>query len=130
MKGTKSLGINKSDIQLDAFADADFTAEISRKSTTGYLIRMYGIPVMWASRIQKSISKSTSEAELEALCAAAHDIKFLLELISELFKIKKPVTLYEGNISAIRHANLYANRSRKDISNYVTLKHKNMYVKA
>jgi len=117
LKGTKSMGIwftsTKSEIKLDAFADADFAAEVTRKSTTGYLIRMYGMPVMWASRLQKSISESTSEAELKALCAAAHDICFLRELTKELlYKIEGPTTLYEDNVGAIRHCNLYASRGR------------------
>lgn len=117
LKGTKFLGLRfdstKSEIKLDAYADADFAAETTRKSTTGYIIRMYGMPVMWASRLQKSISESTSEAELKALCAAAHDIRFLRELTNELlYTIREATTIYEDNVGAIRHCNLYASRGR------------------
>ena len=116
LKNTSNYGIfygKKSPTQLDAYADADYAAELQRRSTTGYLVRMYGCPIMWCSRLQRTISESTAEAELKALCEAAHDIRFLLYLTEELlYPISRPVTLYEDNVGALRHCQLYASRGR------------------
>jgi len=40
--------------------------------------------LMWCFCLQRTISESTAEAELKALCEAAHDIRFLLYLTEEL----------------------------------------------
>lgn len=110
LKGTKNLGILfsiKSQVQLDAFADADFAGETLKRSTTGYVIRMYGCPVAWKSCLQSTIAESTSEAELIALTVAAHDILFLMYLTDELlYEVERPITVYEDNIGALRHCQL------------------------
>ena len=68
---------------------------------------MYGVVVSWCSRIQKTISESTSEAELKALCEAAHEILYLYHLTKDLlYDIQLPITVYEDNVGAQRHCEL------------------------
>jgi hypothetical protein len=117
LKGNPKFGIlyscDKSETIFDAYADADFAAELGRKSTTGYVIRMFGCPIMWCSRLQKTISESTSEAELKAICEATHDILFVKYLTSELlYPIDDPIPVYEDNVGALRHCQLLAGPKR------------------
>jgi len=73
---------------------------------------MYGKPVAWCSRVQCTISESTSEAELKAVCEAVKDILFLKLLTEELlYPVVSPIPLYEDNIGALRHSQLYASRN-------------------
>ncbi len=90
---------------IDAFVDADHAADRTRKSTTGFIIRFAGTPVMWCSRLQQCIAEHTAEAEYVALNEAAHDVLFLSYLTNETLKIPIfPVTLYEDNYAALRQA--------------------------
>jgi len=74
---TKTLAIkySKKDIKNYIFARASNAAfsdnSVSRKSTKGYLFTLYGGPINWQSMKQKSVTKSSTEAELLALSHAA-----------------------------------------------------------
>ena len=47
-----------------AYADADWASDhISRKSVTGYIIKLAGGAVSWVSRKQKTVALSSTEAE-------------------------------------------------------------------
>lgn len=109
LKGTKSMGImyecQKSE-NFDVFVDADHAGDPSRKSTTGYVVRMFGCPIMWCSRKQVTIAESTGEAEYVAICEAARDILFLTRLTTEVvFPVQYPIVVYEDNIAALRKCN-------------------------
>ena len=63
-------------LQLDLFADADFSVlfasedtmdPVSVKSRTGVLLNFAGVPVCWSSNLQYDIALSTLEAEHIAL---------------------------------------------------------------
>lgn len=118
LQGTKNLGLrfscpSNTHIDAHADADADHAADLTRKSTTGYIVRMYGCPVAWCSRLQRCISENTSEAELKSVCETTHDILFLHHLTSELlYPVQLPITLYEDNVGALRHCHLSASRGR------------------
>jgi hypothetical protein len=60
---------------LDAFAcasDAAFADDLeTRKSTEGFVFKLYGGPVEWGSRKQTTVTTSSTEAELLALTNAA-----------------------------------------------------------
>jgi hypothetical protein len=52
---------------IKGYTDADFARDQdTRRSTTGYIYLYHGGPVVWASRRQKCISLSTTEAEYVA----------------------------------------------------------------
>ena len=51
-----------------AYADADWASDhISRKSVTGYIIKLAGGAVSWVSRKQKTVALSSTEAEYMCL---------------------------------------------------------------
>lgn len=65
LKGTLNMGIKFSrgeKLKIVGYADADFAGEeASRKSTSGYILKLGTTPVTWASRRQKSVALSTAE---------------------------------------------------------------------
>ena len=98
---------------VDAFADSDFSGDKMSKSTTGYIVRFFGCPVAWASRLQSCVAESSGEAENTSICAAAHDILFLVRLTEEIFgKSYFPVTLYEDSNTAIGFCTKHTSKSR------------------
>ena len=64
----KSLLYGASDA---AFAD---DAE-NRRSSHEYLFKLYGMPIDWKATRQRSVTKSTTEAELIALSAAGGEME-------------------------------------------------------
>ena len=67
----------KADI-LDCYVDADWAGDIiDRKSTTRYVIRMYGNTVYWKSKKQNIVTKSSTEAEYVALSICVSEIKLV-----------------------------------------------------
>ena len=53
-------------INIEAYADADADwagDTATRKSTSGYIIKLFGCLVLWQSRRQSSVSLSTAESE-------------------------------------------------------------------
>ncbi|XP_043504537.1 uncharacterized protein LOC122525681 [Polistes fuscatus] len=60
---------------MDCFVDADWAGDRSdRKSTTGFLIRLFGNVIYWKVRKQDSVTKSSTAAEYVALSEAVSDI--------------------------------------------------------
>jgi hypothetical protein len=74
---------------LIAYADADWAADnISRKSVTGYIVRLAKGPVSWVSRKQKTIALSSTEAEYMSLSDTARQLVWMQSLYNELgFKV-------------------------------------------
>lgn len=88
---------------LDCYVDADWAGdEVDRKSTTGYVIRLFGNVVYWKSRKQRSVTKASTFAEYVALSEAVSELKFVKELI-DVFNIKltKSINVYGDNSGAI-----------------------------
>ncbi|KAJ5736618.1 uncharacterized protein N7483_001743 [Penicillium malachiteum] len=59
------------------FSDASFADNSDRKSTSGYLFTLYGGPFDWSARKQRTVSTSTTEAELLALAAAGKQLLWI-----------------------------------------------------
>ncbi|CAG4974137.1 unnamed protein product [Colias eurytheme] len=87
---------NNADI-LDCFVDADWAGDIvDRKSTTGFVIRLFGNVIYWKSKKQSSVTKSSTFAEYVALSEAVTELNFLICLMNDVFtKVCKPVKIYE-----------------------------------
>lgn len=86
-----------------AYSDADHAGCLdTRKSTTGYLIKMGTGAVSWSSKKQASVAKSSTEAEYIAASTAGQDVIWMRTLLKELgFKVDKPSPLLMDNQSAI-----------------------------
>jgi hypothetical protein len=88
LQATASLKLtlnSKPGTSIDAYADADLGGEKdSGKSTTGYLVYVCGILVLWKSKKQTLVAQSTMEAELIASATVKKQIDWFEGLLSEL----------------------------------------------
>ena len=57
--------------ELICFCDSDYATDLDpRKSVTGYVLCVKGVPVCWKSKAQRSVTLSSTEAEWIALSEA------------------------------------------------------------
>ncbi|KRY83042.1 Retrovirus-related Pol polyprotein from transposon TNT 1-94 [Trichinella pseudospiralis] len=64
--------------QLIAFCDTDWAEDAdSRRSTFGYIMTFCNGPIVWSSRVQKTIALSTVEAEYIALTEDVKEVKWI-----------------------------------------------------
>lgn len=99
--GTKDLGLifgsrngaivgdsrgHRTEYQVDVcgFADADWANGKDRKSISGWVSKLNGDPVAWASKTQAVVATSTCEAELYAESEAIKELLWLRGLMKEL----------------------------------------------
>ena len=88
------------------YADADYATDVSRKSQSGVFVRMFGSPVVWSSNKQRSISTSSSEAEVVAAEQAVKSLCGMRNLLTEMgISLELPVPLLEDNKNAIQYVN-------------------------
>jgi hypothetical protein len=85
-----------------AYADADWASDhISRKSVTGYIIKLAGGAVSWVSRKQKTVALSSTEAEYMCLSDTTRQIVWIESLFKELNFDISNVALCGDNQGAI-----------------------------
>lgn len=108
IKGTVNLKLTytKNDYNhlVVGYVDSDWGGnEIDRKSTTGYLFKLFeNCTISWNSRKQKSVAASSTEAEYMALFEAVREAKWLKSLIESLdLTFTKPIAIFEDNNSCI-----------------------------
>jgi hypothetical protein len=91
---------------MKGYTDADFARDQeTRRSTTGYIFLYHGGFVVWASRRQKCISLSTTEAEYVAGCETSKEAVWIDRLLKEIGQDQTlPMPLLCDNQSAIRLA--------------------------
>lgn len=87
---------------LDCFVDADWAGDnLDRKSTSGYVIRMFGNVVCWKSKKQNNVTKSSTFAEYVALSESVSELKLIKDILDFFVKIDRPITVYEDNSGAV-----------------------------
>ena len=70
---------------LTGFADSDFAADTdTRCSTSGWVLCINGGPVSWRSHKQKSVSISTTEAELYSMSDCLKEVLYIQRILGEL----------------------------------------------
>ena len=77
----------RTEVQVDvcAFSDADWAnSKVDRKSVTGWVAKLNGDTVSWASKKQRTVALSTCEAELYAKAAAIQEVLWLRGMMAEL----------------------------------------------
>jgi hypothetical protein len=66
---------------LKVASDASFADDnATRRSTQGYLIKLFNGPIMWQSSKQKTVSTSTTEAELLALSHVGKEVQHMARI--------------------------------------------------
>jgi hypothetical protein len=72
-------------LNLHAYSDADWAGDKDDYiSTTGYLLYLGSTPISWSSRKQRSVARSSTEAEYKALADTASELLWVLSLFTEL----------------------------------------------
>ncbi|KAE8708208.1 hypothetical protein F3Y22_tig00110348pilonHSYRG00083 [Hibiscus syriacus] len=90
-------------LDITAFADADWGASIDdRRSITGYGVFLGKCLITWCSKKQRTVSRSTMEAEYKSVADTAADITWVQALLSDLgiHQSHKPV-IWCDNTSAV-----------------------------
>ena len=79
-------------------SDAAFADQPERRSSQGYLFSLYGLPIDWKATVQRSVTKSTTEAELLALSLAGSELIWWNRLFNHInFSLGIRPTLYCDN---------------------------------
>ena len=74
-----------SPLTFHAFSDADWAGDKDDYvSTTGYLLYLGSTPISWSSRKQRSVARSSTEAEYKALADTASELLWVFSLFTEL----------------------------------------------
>lgn len=93
---------------LSGYVDSDWGSnEIDRKSTTGYLFKLFeSCTICWNTKRQVSVAASSTEAEYMALFEAVREALWLKSLATSLnICIAEPIIIYEDNNGCISIAN-------------------------
>ena len=107
---------------IEAYSDSDFAGDKDgRKSITGYVILICGVPMTWRSKAQPTTALSSTEAEYIALCEAVREVKFVFQLM-ETFGIvaERPIKIHVDNIGSIF---MSKNRSSGDRTKHIDIKY-------
>jgi hypothetical protein len=122
LKGTIRLGIIYSmPPQVPhAFSDSDWAGDVnSRRSRTGYLIKLNNDAIIWRTILQLTVALSTTEAEYMALAEALKEIMWLRQFLIDLDygDPNLATTLFTDNQGALALAEIcrrsYQSRSLK-----------------
>ncbi|GJX42474.1 ribonuclease H-like domain-containing protein [Tanacetum coccineum] len=88
LKSCPGLGIHiarTSGMFLNAYSDADWAkCIVTRKSVTGYCVFLNNSLVLWKSKKQNTISKSSIEAEYRALASVTSEVIWILNFLKDL----------------------------------------------
>ncbi|KAM6578484.1 hypothetical protein CsatB_030321 [Cannabis sativa] len=88
LSGTIDLGLHlksASTLTVTGFCDADWASDPDdRRSTSGFCIYLGPNIVSWSSKKQKTVSRSSSEAEYRSLANATADLVWIQALLTEI----------------------------------------------
>jgi transposase InsO family protein len=89
---------------MEAYTDADYAGCLdTRHSRSGFLVKVMGGVVSWASKKQKTVSTSTVEAEFQAACLAIKEVVWLKGFLKELGVTVGEVRLKCDNQGCLSH---------------------------
>ena len=114
---------------VETYTDADWGGDLdTRKSTTGYIIKIDGNTISWTSRRQASITLSTAEAEYMAITDATKEVLWTRQLIKEIMNV-----IHEGDATYIDKSLPYSviytdNQAAKAISENDTHHNKTKHI--
>ena len=87
--------------------DASFASDFNnRRSVTGYMIFFCEVLVTWKIKLQKGVTKSTTESEYVSLSELSGEILFLTRIVKFMgVEVEYPIVVEVDNAGAIFLAN-------------------------
>ncbi|XP_019263194.1 PREDICTED: uncharacterized protein LOC109240957 [Nicotiana attenuata] len=109
VKNEPGLGVllsNKPQDNITAFCDADWAAcPQTKRSVTGFLVKIGDLTVSWKSKKQTTISRSSAKSEYRSMASAVAELTWILGMLKEIgFKVQLPVTIYSDSKAAVQIA--------------------------
>uniref|UniRef100_A0AAV1UL91 Polyprotein n=1 Tax=Peronospora matthiolae TaxID=2874970 RepID=A0AAV1UL91_9STRA len=100
----KPAKTSKGELQLESYSDADFAAEKSdRKSLTGGIVYLNGMPVSWTAKKKGGVSLSTIKAEFVAASEQVRELLGIRKMLCEMKKLSMlPMALHVDNQAALK----------------------------
>jgi hypothetical protein len=94
---------NNNKWNLVVYTDSDWAGDKdNRHSVTGYIMLLMGVPVMWKSRLQRTVALSSTEAKYYAVSETAKEIKFIYQILESIgIKMELPIIVKVDNVGAI-----------------------------
>ena len=87
------------------YVDAAWANGPKSRSRYGFVVCVYGCPVMWATKLTSMVCLSTAEAEYFAAVQAVKSALWLARMLAEVLAATTPtVVIYEDNQACIRMA--------------------------
>ncbi|KAK3280646.1 hypothetical protein CYMTET_11519 [Cymbomonas tetramitiformis] len=121
----RGLGLASGALPLCIYTDADYAGcKTTRRSTYGIAVYLCGSLLIFSSIMQMCVSLSTTEAEIIAMSEGAREIKYIINVLTDLVDIYTPVQMYCDNQGAIHLASDYVNNNR---SKHIEVR--NMYIR-
>ncbi|KAH9801961.1 retrovirus-related pol polyprotein from transposon RE2 [Citrus sinensis] len=88
LKGTLDFGLRfleQSSNQLYAFSESDWAGCLeTRRSTTGFCVYLGANLILWCSKKQSTVARSTAEAEYRALSSTTAELTWILSLLQDI----------------------------------------------
>jgi hypothetical protein len=107
---TKTYGLRvepitpkENDWDMVVYTDSDWAGDKENlHSVTGFIIFLLGVPVLWKSKLQRTVALSSSEAEYYAISEATKELKFVMQLLHSIgISVSLPVMVNVDNVGAI-----------------------------
>ncbi|KAK9683124.1 hypothetical protein RND81_10G118500 [Saponaria officinalis] len=119
LKGTLNVGLfysSTSSLSIEAYSDADWgQCAFTSRSLSGYCVFLGSSLVSWKTKKQKTVSKSTAEAEYRSMSYATSEVVWISNLLKELhIDVGIPIPLYCDNKAAehIAHNPVFHERTK------------------
>lgn len=97
LKGTSNAALLVGDCGrtvLEGWCDADYAGDLdTRRSTSGYVFKLFGSAISWSSIRQPTVALSTCEAEYMTLTEATKEAIYLRRLLTELGVMNNAATV-------------------------------------
>ncbi|XP_071723183.1 secreted RxLR effector protein 161-like [Rutidosis leptorrhynchoides] len=107
LKTCLGLGIllsRKCNMEMTAYCDVDYaTCPMSRRSITGFYIKVEESLLSWKTKKQSTVSLSSAEAEYQSMAKTVCEIVWLRGLLLDLgARVKGPTLLFYDNDSTLK----------------------------
>ncbi|OMO87955.1 Reverse transcriptase, RNA-dependent DNA polymerase [Corchorus capsularis] len=105
LKGTIQHGFllsSAATTSLKMYTDSDWASDADdRRSTSAYIVYHGSNPISWCFKKQKTVARSSNEAEYRAIALGVSELTWIQSLLNELqVKVPKAPTIFCDNLSA------------------------------